>query len=118
MANHRELDGARLADLQLAHSAASAFAAGSESRQIEIGDADFPGHQLVQQGLEQLFEQRALALVEVDLVVDGVEDCDDLLLLVESSAHGILNVSISSRLSVIVPWADGTIRESRRSLAQ
>ena len=58
-----------------------------ERRQIEIGDADLAGHQLVQQRLEQVFEHRALALVQVDLAVDGVEDRDDLALFVESWAQ-------------------------------
>ena len=70
--------------LQVAHAAASRIGCWSERRQIEIGDADFAGHQLVQQRLEQVFEDGALALVQVDLAVDGVEDRDDFVLLVDS----------------------------------
>ena len=81
--HHRELDGAGLADLEVAHAATSAAASRLERRQVEVGDADLAGHQLVQQRLEELFEHGALALVQVDLAVDGVEDRDDLALLVE-----------------------------------
>ena len=75
--HHRELDGAGFADLEVAHAATSSREVRAERRQIEIGDADFAGHQLVQQRLEEVFEHRALALVQIDLAVDGIEDFDD-----------------------------------------
>ncbi len=86
--HHRELDGAGFADLEVAHAATPSSGALAERREIEIGHADFAGHQLVQQRLEQIFEHRALALVQVDLAVDGVEDVDDLALFVERGRDG------------------------------
>lgn len=52
-------------------------------REVEIGDADLARHQLVQQRLEEVVEDVALAAVQVDLAVDGVEDGNDFELLVE-----------------------------------
>ena len=82
--HHRELDGAGFADLEVAHAGHSFKWSPTERRKIEIGHADFAGHQLVQQRLEQVFEHRALAVVQVDLAVDGVEDFDDFALLSKS----------------------------------
>jgi len=54
---------------------------GFERRQDEIGDADFAGHQLVQQSAEQLFEDGLLTFVQVNFGINGVEDCRNLILL-------------------------------------
>ena len=59
-----------------------------ESGQVEIADPDFAGHQLVQQRLEKLVEDRALPSVQVDLAVDAVEDGDDFALFIQSWRHG------------------------------
>ena len=51
-----------------------------ESRQIEVRHADLTSHQLVEKRLEEVFENDAPPLVDVDLVVDRFEDRDDLAL--------------------------------------
>ena len=79
--DHRELDGAGFADLEVC-SCGNSRQPGlwPSADKIEIGHADFAGHQLVQQRLEKIFEHRALALVQVNLAVDSVEDGNDFVL--------------------------------------
>ncbi|WP_196242792.1 hypothetical protein [Xylella fastidiosa] len=51
-----------------------------QCRQIQIRYRNFPGHQFVEQGFEHVLKDMALAVVQVDLAVDGVENGCDLAL--------------------------------------
>jgi len=53
-----------------------------QHRQVQFIDPDLARHQLVQQSLEQFFQYRPLLAVQIDLAVDGIQNGDDLALLV------------------------------------
>ena len=82
---------------------------GIDDRDIEVGNADLPCHQPVQQRLEEIVQHGAPAAVQIDLAVDSVEDDDDLILLRQIGREGTLKVSTSLGFMVIVPCAEETI---------
>ena len=57
-----------------------------------VNHANLPRHQLVQQRLEQFFQNSAFPSVQVDFAINGLEDGDDFALLVEIRSRYNLNL--------------------------